>query len=136
LNAAVEAGAGFVVVADEVRTLAMRAAKVAKNTANLIEDTVKKVKSGPDIVVKTNEAFEKVSTGARKIADLVGEISAASFDLAQGIEQINKAVGEMDRVGQENAANAEQSASTSQKMNAQAEQLKHYIQEMKAVTGA
>jgi len=141
LNAAVEAarageaGAGFAVVADEVRNLAMRAADAAKNTANLLEDTVKKVKSGSDIVAKTNEAFEKVSAGARKVAELVGEISAASFDQAQGIEQINKAVSEMDRVVQANAANAEQSASTSQEMNAQAEQLKGYIQELKTVTG-
>jgi methyl-accepting chemotaxis protein len=88
LNAAVEAarageaGAGFAVVADEVRNLAMRAAEAAKNTSNLIEGTVKKIKTGSDIVGRTNEAFEKVAGGSRKVAELVGEISAASSEQA------------------------------------------------------
>ena len=78
LNAAVEAarageaGAGFAVVADEVRNLAMRASDAAKNTANLIEGSVKKIKNGSDIVTKTNEAFAKVATGAKKVGELVG----------------------------------------------------------------
>ncbi|MHB8842727.1 MAG: methyl-accepting chemotaxis protein, partial [Candidatus Aquicultor sp.] len=132
LNAAVEAarageaGAGFAVVADEVRNLSMRAAEAAKNTANLIEDTVKKVKSGSDIVLKTNDAFERVSIGARKAAGLVGEIAAASNEQARGIEQINKAVMEMDRVIQKNASSAEESASASEEMNAQAEHMKQF----------
>jgi len=133
LNAAVEAarageaGAGFAVVADEVRTLAMRAAEAAKNTATLIEDTVKKVKHGSGIVVKTNETFEKVSAGARKAADLVGEIAAVSNEQAQGIEQINQAVMKIERVIQQNSANAEESASASEAMNAQAEQMKQFV---------
>ena len=76
------------VVAEEVRNLAMRAAEAAKNTANLIEGTVKKVKSGSEIVLKTNETFEKVSAGAKKVAGLVGEISAASYDQAQGSNKL------------------------------------------------
>ncbi|MBI4620564.1 MAG: methyl-accepting chemotaxis protein [Desulfobacterales bacterium] len=133
LNAAVEAarageaGAGFAVVADEVRNLAMRAADAAKNTANLIEGTVKKIKNGSDIVTKTNEAFGKVATGAKKVGELVGEISAASNEQAQGVNQINKAVAEMDKVVQQNAANAEESASASEEMNAQAEQMKDFV---------
>jgi len=136
LNAAVEAarageaGAGFAVVADEVRNLAMRAADAAKNTANLIEGTVKKIKTGSDIVTKTNEAFGKVATGAKKAGELVGEISAASNEQAQGVEQINKAVSEMDKVVQKNAASAEESASASEQMNAQAEQMKSYVREL------
>jgi methyl-accepting chemotaxis protein len=95
LNAAVEAarageaGAGFAVVADEVRNLAMRAADAAKNTSVLIEDTVKKVIDGSDLVTRTNEAFAKVSGSTSKVGDLVSEISAASNEQSQGIGQIN-----------------------------------------------
>jgi len=141
LNAAVEAarageaGAGFAVVADEVRNLAMRAADAAKNTANLIEGTVKKIKNGSEIVSKTNEAFSKVATGAKKIGELVGEIAAASQEQSQGIEQINKAVAEMDKVVQKNAASAEESASASEEMNSQAEMMKGFVSELVAVVG-
>jgi methyl-accepting chemotaxis protein len=128
LNAAVEAarageaGAGFAVVADEVRNLAMRAAEAAKSTSNLIEATVKKIKQGSDIVDRTNEAFNRVSGGSQKVAGLVGEIAAASKEQDEGIEQINKAMVEMDRVVQQNAANAEESASASEEIHSQAEQ--------------
>ena len=136
LNAAVEAarageaGAGFAVVANEVKNLAMRAAEAAKNTANLIEGTVKRIKSGSEIVSKTNEAFGKVATGAKKVGQLVGEISAASQEQAQGIEQVNRAVAEMDKVVQKNAASAEESASASEEMNTQAEQMKDFVGEL------
>ena len=136
LNAAVEAarageaGAGFAVVADEVRNLAMRASDAAKNTATLIEGTVKKIKNGSEIVSRTNEAFVRVAAGSKKIGELVGEISAASQEQAQGIEQINKAVAEMDKVVQKNAASAEESASASEEMNAQAEQMKGFVNEL------
>jgi len=143
LNAAVEAarageaGAGFAVVADEVRNLAMRAADAAKNTADLIEGTVKKVGDGSELVTKTNDAFSQVAESAKKVGELVGEISAASNEQADGIEQINKAVTEMDKVVQQNAANAEESASASEEMNAQAEQMKQSVNElMKLVGGA
>jgi methyl-accepting chemotaxis protein len=122
-------------VADEVRNLAMRAADAAKNTANLIEGTVKKIKNGSDTVAKTNEAFGKVATGAKKVGELVGEISAASSEQAQGIEQINKAVAEMDKVVQKNAASAEESASAAEEMNAQAEVMKGFVGELAAVVG-
>lgn len=141
LNAAVEAarageaGAGFAVVADEVRNLAMRAAEAAKNTSNLIEGTVKKIKNGSDIVARTNEAFTKVATGSKKVSELVGEISAASREQAQGVDQINKAVAEMDKVTQQNAANAEESASAAEEMNSQAEQMKGFVADLLAVVG-
>jgi methyl-accepting chemotaxis protein len=141
LNAAVEAarageaGAGFAVVADEVRNLAMRAAEAAKNTANLIEDTVRKVKAGSDVVGRTNEAFSKMATSSKKVSELVSEIAAASSEQAQGIEQINKAVAEMDKVVQKNAASAEESASAAEEMNAQAETMKGFVAELMNLVG-
>jgi methyl-accepting chemotaxis protein len=142
LNAAVEAarageaGAGFAVVADEVRNLAMRAAEAARNTADLIEGTVKKVKDGGDLVATTNEAFAEVAQSAAKVGELVGEIAAASNEQAQGIGQVNTAVAEMDKVVQQNAANAEESASASEEMSAQAEQMKGYVEELVALVGS
>ena len=141
LNAAVEAarageaGAGFAVVADEVRNLAMRAADAARNTAGLIESTVKKIKDGSGLVNKTNAAFLEVAKSASKVGELVGEITAASQEQAQGIEQINKAVVEIDRVTQKNSANAEESASASEEMSAQAKQMKGIVNQLVVMVG-
>ncbi len=136
LNAAVEAarageaGAGFAVVADEVRNLAMRAAEAAKNTAQLIEGTGKKVHEGSRLVTTTNEEFAQVAQSAAKVGQLIAEISAASKEQSSGIEQVNIAITEMDKVVQQNAANAEESASAAEEMNAQAEQLRDYVGEL------
>ena len=111
----------------------MRAAEAAKNTANLIEGTVKKVKDGSEIVEKTGAEFAKVSHSAGKMGELVGEIAAASQEQAQGIEQINKAVSEMDKVVQRNASNAEESASASEEMSAQAEQMKVFVGDLQSL---
>jgi methyl-accepting chemotaxis protein len=141
LNAAVEAarageaGAGFAVVADEVRNLAMRAAEAAKNTSNLIEGTTKKVQDGSALVERTSEEFSKVEQSAMKVAELVGEIAAASREQAEGIDQVNVAVADMDKVTQQNAANAEESASASEEMNAQAEQMKSMVDELVMLVG-
>ena len=141
LNAAVEAarageaGTGFAVVADEVRNLALRAAEAAKNTAELIDGTVKKVNDGTDLVERTNTAFAKVAKSATKVGELVSEISAASKEQSQGIDEVNQAVIEMDKVTQQNAANAEESASASEEMSAQAEEMKGYVGNLVALVG-
>ena len=143
LNAAVEAarageaGAGFAVVADEVRSLALRAADAAKNTSQLIEGTIIAVKKGNDLTGSTQEAFKGNMEVSGKVGDLVGEISAASREQALGIEQVNQAVTQMDKVTQQNAANAEESASAAEEMNAQAEQMKEFVNQLVAlVNGA
>jgi methyl-accepting chemotaxis protein len=141
LNAAVEAarageaGAGFAVVAEEVRNLAMRAAEAAKNTADLIEGTVTKVKEGSSLVDRTAEAFNQVSASTGKVKELVAEIAAASHEQSQGVDQINKAMGEMSNVTQQVAANAEESASASEELNAQSEQMKGVVGELVALVG-
>jgi methyl-accepting chemotaxis protein len=141
LNAAVEAarageaGAGFAVVADEVRNLALRSAEAAKNTASLIEGTVKKIKNGSEIVSKTNDAFSTVTKGAKKVGELVEEISAASNEQAQGVEQINRAITEMEKVVQTNASGAEESASAAAEMTAQSEQMKVYVADLVRMVG-
>lgn len=141
LNAAVEAarageaGAGFAVVADEVRNLAMRAAESAKNTTNLIENTIKAVKRGNELTQAAQEAFKKNVEISGKIGKLIEEIAAASQEQAQGVEQVNKAVAEMDKVPQSNAANAEESASAAEEMNAQAEQMKAHVRDLMALVG-
>ena len=141
LNAAVEAarageaGAGFAVVADEVRNLAMRSADAARNTANLIEGTVTKVKEGSEVVRKTSSEFTNVASSAEKMGMLIEQITAASSEQANGIEQVNKAVNEMDRVVQQNAANAEDSASASEEMNTQAQHMRQFVEELVTIIG-
>jgi methyl-accepting chemotaxis protein len=141
LNAAVEAaragegGAGFAVVADEVRNLALRSAEAAKNTADLIEGTVTKVKAGSTLVSTTNQAFAEVVGDVTKGSELVEEITLASNEQAQGIEQVSKAVAEMDQLTQQNAANAEESASASQEMETQAEQMKAIVDQLESIVG-
>ncbi|MCG8633261.1 MAG: methyl-accepting chemotaxis protein [Desulfobacterales bacterium] len=142
LNAAVEAarageaGAGFAVVADEVRNLAMRAADAARDTAQLIESTVKKVNDGSGMVTTTNESFDLVAETSEKVGGLVAEISEASSEQSIGIDQVNTVITEMDRVIQGNAANAEESAAAAEELNAQAEQLKDYVGDLvELITG-
>jgi methyl-accepting chemotaxis protein len=141
LNAAVEAahageaGAGFAVVANEVRNLAGRAATEAKSTSDLLEIIVKEINECFDTVKKTGSLFKDMYKDVLKVVELVAEISAASKEQSEGINQVNKAVGEMDSVAQQNAANAEESASASEEMNAQTEKLKAMIKELNNMVG-
>ncbi|ROQ92289.1 bacteriohemerythrin [Desulfosoma caldarium] len=141
LNAAVEAarageaGAGFAVVADEVRNLAMRAAEAARNTSGIIEETVRKVQTGNEVARLVSQSFSKVTESATKIGELVAEIAAASGEQAEGIDQVNRAVAEMDKVVQRNAANAEESASASEELSAQAAVVREYVQQLARVVG-
>ncbi|MFH0726700.1 MAG: methyl-accepting chemotaxis protein [Pseudomonadota bacterium] len=141
LNAAVEAarageaGAGFAVVADEVRRLAIRAADAARGTAGLIEKNVVRIKSGSLLVSKTNDAFQKVSRETRQVGELVSGITAASVEQAEGISQVAKAVNEMDKVTQQTAAAAEESAGTSEQMNMKATQMRGFIDELVTMLG-
>ncbi len=136
LNAAVEAarageaGAGFAVVADEVRNLAMRAAEAAHSTANLIEGTVKKVKEGEDLLVRTNEDFCEVAEVAAKVGSLVDEIAIASGEQTTGLDSVNTAITEIDRVTQQTAASSEEAASASEELSAQAEYMKQYVDDL------
>ena len=142
LNAAVEAarageaGAGFAVVADEVRNLAMRAAEAAQNTTSLIEGTIVKTKHGRELVANTNQAFSEVYESTMKVGELVSEIAAASAEQAQGIDQVNISMGEMDKVTQQNAANAEESAAASEELSAQAETMQGFVGDLATLVGS
>jgi methyl-accepting chemotaxis protein len=141
LNAAVEAarageaGAGFAVVADEVRNLAMRASEAAKNTSTLIDGTIKVVQHGNELTHQAQEAFRENAAISLKVEQLVEEIASASQEQSQGIGQVNIAVSEMDKVTQSTAANAEESAAASEELNAQAEQMKGYVDDLLQVIG-
>jgi methyl-accepting chemotaxis protein len=136
LNAAVEAarageaGAGFAVVAEEVRSLAHRSAQAAKETAGMIENSVQKSTHGVQISAKVAARFNEIVTKARQVDELVASIATASKEQSQGIDQISTTVSSMDKVTQSNAATAEQCASAAVQLNAQAESLTSAVQDL------
>jgi methyl-accepting chemotaxis protein len=143
LNAAVEAarageaGMGFAVVADEVRSLAQRSAQAAKETAEKIEDSILKSERGVQISQKVSLSLSEIVQKARQVDELIAEISTASTEQNQGIQQVNTAVTQMDKITQSNAASAEESASASEELNAQALALREAVSDLlRLVTGA
>ena len=122
LNAAVEAarageqGRGFAVVAAEVRNLSQRSALAAKEIKSLIQDSVRKVENGTALVNQSGKTLEEIVGSVKRVTDIVAEIAAASKEQLTGIEQVNKAVAQMDRVTQNNASQTEEMAGTAESL--------------------
>src|SRR6186713_2724735 len=134
LNAAVEAarageqGRGFAVVATEVRNLAGRSATAAKEIKELIQDSVRKVGDGSLLVTQSGQTLEQIVLSVKKVSDIVAEIAAASREQSSGIEQVNKAVMQLDELTQQNAALVEEATAASQTMAEQAKGLNDSMQ--------
>jgi methyl-accepting chemotaxis protein/methyl-accepting chemotaxis protein-1 (serine sensor receptor) len=139
LNAAVEAarageaGMGFAVVADEVRNLAQRCAQAAKDTADLIEDSIQRSDSGKAKVDEVAVAVRGIIAESSKIRLLVDEINVGSMEQSRGIDQISRAITQMEQATQSSAANAEQGAAAAQQLNAQAETMKGTVDRLKSL---
>lgn len=137
LNAAVEAarageaGMGFAVVADEVRNLAQRCAQAAKDTSSLIEESIAKSEGGKARVDRVAEALRGVTSEATEVKNLVDEVSTGSQEQARGLDQISRAIAQMEKVGQSTAATAEESAAAAQQLNAQSASLTSAAQQLR-----
>jgi len=136
LNAAIEAaragdaGLGFSVVAEEVRNLAGRSAQAAKDTATIIESNIELSNTGVIVAEGVRKALTEITENAKKVNELMNEISAASEEQAQGVEQVTKAMTQMESVTGQNAANAEESASAAEELFAQAESMREIVAEL------
>ena len=141
LNAAVEAarageaGMGFAVVADEVRNLSQRCAQAAKDTAELIEESIAKSNGGKNKLDQVAAAVRSITASAGKARMLVDEVKLGSEEQKRGIEQVAKAIAQMEKVTQTTAANAEQSASASAELSAQTERLRDVIDRLDCMVG-
>ena len=139
LNAAVEAarageaGMGFAVVADEVRNLAQRCAQAAKDTADLIEESIQRSDGGRVKVDQVAVAIRAITAESAKIKMLVDEINLGSVEQSSGIDQISRAITQMEQVTQSSAANAEESAAAAEELNAQAEHMKDVVGALRAM---
>ncbi|RXZ38140.1 HAMP domain-containing protein [Oxalobacteraceae bacterium CAVE-383] len=139
LNAAVEAarageqGRGFAVVASEVRSLAQRSASAAKEIKLLIDDSVHKVDAGSKLVEQAGATMKEVVDSVRRVTDIVGEISAASHEQSSGIDEIGRAITQIDQTTQQNAALVEQAAAAAQSMQDQAANLMRVVGVFKLV---
>ncbi|HEX5806520.1 MAG TPA: methyl-accepting chemotaxis protein [Macromonas sp.] len=137
LNAAVEAarageqGRGFAVVAGEVRTLAQRSAQAAKEIKGLIEASVDSVETGSQLVGRAGKSMDNIVTQVQRVADLIGEITAASEEQSNGIAQVGSAVAQLDQVTQQNAALVEESAAAAESLKSQAARLAEVVSAFK-----
>jgi methyl-accepting chemotaxis protein len=133
LNAAVEAarageaGRGFAVVASEVRSLAQRSSQAAKDIKDLIISSSSQVKGGVDLVNKAGEALGEITESIKQVAHIVSEIAGASVEQSSGIEQVNKALGQMDEMTQQNSALVEENAATAKTLEHQAQAMAERI---------
>jgi methyl-accepting chemotaxis protein len=133
LNAAVEAarageqGRGFAVVAAEVRNLSQRSALAAKEIKSLIQDSVRKVENGTALVNQSGKTLEEIVGSVKRVTDIVAEIAAASKEQLTGIEQVNKAVAQMDRVTQNNASQTEEMAGTAESLLSHSQELRDLV---------
>lgn len=141
LNAAVEAarageaGAGFAIVANEVRTLAQRSAEAARETAAKIETATRNSERGVASAQRASGHFSQIVEGTRTVDKLVGEIATASNEQSEGIQQVNRATTQMDQVTQSTAATAEETAAQAEHLNAQAVELTAVVSELMQLVG-